>query len=353
MYKQYHLFLLGTAFIALSAITAILMVLFQGGERERLRTFVESSAIEERLGSVFAAMNDFPGSAGKDMLTLRSLSSVLAFYGHAATLPWRDAHDDLQQFIDRNAAYDEINVYSSFCMFAVRRIQEENGNTSCISPNKVLQDAIAHTSALQQGSVYVSPLVSYARTVKGKESVIPAILYGTKVSALGSASGVIIAVIDANYFLEDVRQLKREGESVFLLNADGSYIANPDATKEKLAGGAANFYTDFPAIRIDTLLNPDMRRFETSDKIFTFMRITPTADNFALYDNAASSSPKSAQYGNSYWIMAAVSDKTNQGGAWWLGTAYLATIAIILLAHVLVLAFLYIVFFPTKTLYRP
>ncbi len=321
------------------------MLFLQGGERERLRTFVESSAVEERLSGVFATMNDFPGSAGKDMLFLRSLSSVSALYDNFTSSSWRSAQEDLQQFIERNTAYDEIHMHTSLCMFSVRRVRDEDGSTSCDTASGSLEDAIAHTGGLSQGSVYVSPLVSYTHKVKGKDSTIPAILYSTKVvSAPGSKEdGVIVAVIDANYFLEDIRRLKREGESVFLLNTDGSYIANPDTTKEKLAGGTGNFYADFSAIPNGTLLDPKVRQFETNDKLFTFMRITPTTNNFALYD--------STKEGDSagYWIMAAVSEKTNPG-LWWLGTSYITTIAIILLTHLLVVIFMYIALFPTKTL---
>lgn len=356
MYQRHNIFIAGIILVALSTASSIYMLFLQGVEQGRLRMLVESSAIEDRMGGVFNMMNDFPGSAGKDMLFLRSISSISDLTLNFSGESWRLAHEDLQQFIERNAAYDEIHIHVPSCMFTVRRISDEDGNTDCDKPNGAEENVISHVSVLPQGGVYVSPLVPYTRKIHGNESTIPVILYGTKISAPNSKGGIIIAVIDANYFLEDVRRLKREGESIFLLSADGSYIANPDTIKEKSNGGAWNFNSDFPDVPKNILSDPSIRQFRTKDKLFTFMRITPTANNFALYDNHEKSDASSAvgaisveKINDSYWIMTAVSD-VEHSPIWWLDASYLMAVAIIFVANSLIVAFMYIALFPTRTL---
>lgn len=317
-------------FAALTAALAIFSISSQYLETYRLRQYVSVNAVEERLSGVFAAMNDFPGSAGKDMLFLRTLSSVSELYGHFKVGTWRRAHEDIQQFIERNVAYDEVHLYTSSCMFTARRVSEEKGDTSCVSPSPIIDDAIMHTLDLPEGSVYVSPLVPYAHTVQGNESTIPAILYGTRVSMQGSQDGVIVAVVNANYFLEEVRRLKRPGETVYLVNTDGSYIAHPESRKEIVSGGTANFYEDFPAVSLGALSDKDVQMLNAKDTFFTFKRITPTASNFA---------------DATYWVLVAVSEK-NLSGNWFFSAPYLTTILIVGIAHALVIVFLFFVLFP-------
>lgn len=337
---RYHIFIACVLFVALTAALAIFSISSQYRETYRLRQYVSVNAVEERLSGVFAAMNDFPGSAGKDMLFLRTLSSVSGLYGNFKAETWRLAHEDIRQFIERNVAYDEVHLHASPCMFTARRVSEEKGDTSCVSPSPIVDDAITHTLDLPQGSVYVSPLVPYTRTVQGNESTIPAILYGTRVSTQGSQDGVIVAVVNANYFLEEVRRLKRPGETVYLVNTDGSYIAHPESGKEMVSGGTANFYEDFPAVSPGTLSDKDAQMLNAKDTLFTFKRITPTASNFALYEKSAGDVADAA-----YWILVAVSEK-NLSGNWFFSLPYLVTIGIVGIAHALVVLLLFAVLFP-------
>lgn len=287
-------------------------------------------------------MNDFPGSAGKDMLFLRSLSSVAALYTDPPLASWRNAHQDLQQFLDRNSAYEALYVHvdtSIDCTFEVKRTTKEGGNTSCSDPDGIIEHTLKKVQILPHGSVYVSPLSPY--TMDSDEKKIPALLYGTRVSAPGTKDGAIVAVVNANYFLEEVRRLARPGEAVYLVNTDGSYIAHPESGKEMIAGGMANFYEDFRPVSAGTLSDGSVRTFDAGGSIFTFKRITPTASNFALYDGA-----KKADV-SGYWVLVAVSEK-NASGRWFFSLPYLITVGVIVVAHLLVIALLFLVLFPRK-----
>lgn len=345
MNTRYRIFLYGIVLIVASALISFVSLFSQFKETARLKHYVAASAIEERLGGVFTAINDFPGSAGKDMLFLRSLSSIAIFYNEFSVAQWRRAHADLQQFIDRNTAYDEIHIHAPVCTFTVRRVSDESGDTACVSPGDMLGDTVAETHKLKDGSVYVSPLVPYTRKIEGKDSTIPAVMYGTRVSAQGSEDGIAVAVVNANYFLEEIRRLRREGEAVYLVATDGSYLAHPERGKERMEGGNANFYEDYPGAPAGILSDASARRIEANDKVFTFLRITPTASNFALYDDE-----DPVQDGR-LWVIVAVSDHVGQG-AWWLSTIFLASAGALLLIHALVVVFLRMALFPTNQVWH-
>lgn len=337
--NRYYILIVCTLFVVLSGVLTLFSISSQYRETYRLHNYVETSAVEERLSGAFAAMNDFPGSAGKDMLFLRSLSSITDFYNDFSVATWRRTHEDIQQFIDRNIAYDEVHLHAPTCMITARRVSEERGNTSCSSHNPTIDNAVTRTLALPQGSVYVSPLVAYTRTVLGEKSTIPAILYGTRVSTPGSEEGVAIAVIHADYFLEEIRRLKRSGETVYLVHTNGAYIAHPEREKELIAGGTANFYQDYPSVPSGMLSDQSVRSFESDSFMFTFERITATASNFVLYDGV----DQDATTG--YWVLVAVSEN-NAAGFWFLSIPYLVTVLIVGIAHALVILLLFTVLFP-------
>lgn len=338
MITRYHIFIVCALFLVLSAVLALFSISSQYRETYRLREYVSTSAVEERLSGVFVAMNDFPGSAGKDILFLHTLSSVTELYSDFSVEMWRRTHEDVQQFIERNVAYDEVYLHAPVCMFTVRRASEESGDTLCSSYNKIMDEVVTRTLELPQGSVYISPLIAYTRRVKNEESTIPAILYGTRISAQGSDDGVVVVAVNTDYFLEEVRRLARPSEVVYLVNTDGSYIAHPEREQEIISGGTANFYDDFP-IPAGALSNESLRTLETDGFSFTFMRITPTASNFALYNDADQDS------GTGYWVLVAVSEK-NIAGHWLFSAPYLTTVLIVGIAHALVVLLLFAVLFP-------
>lgn len=341
MMNRYHILVVCTLFVTLFGALALFYISSQYRETYRLRNYMEASAVKERLSGAFVVMNDFPGSAGKDMLFLSTLSGVSELYGDFSVDTWRRTHEDIQQFIERNIAYDEVYIQTPICMFTARRVIEEIGDTACTPHNPMIDDVVTHTLALSQGGVYVSPLVAYTRTVKGKKQTIPAIFYGTKVSAPESADGVIVAAVNANYFLEEIRRLKRPGENVYLVATDGSYIAHPEAGKELIAGGTANFYEDFPSVPAGTLSDEAVSAFDAGGSAFTFMRITPTASNFALYDGTENIKK------NSYWILVAMSEN-NAAGYWFFSMPYITTILIVGIAHTLVALLLFTTLFPRR-----
>jgi hypothetical protein len=270
------------------------------------------SAIDERLKGVFAVINDFPGSAAKDILFLKTLSR----------------EEDVFNFITRNNVYRDVYIFGS-SGDCVARINALTGiGAICnVVPDVVVRVEREWPKDMAQDIVYISPVVLY------KDA--PALIYATR-----RAGGSIVSVIDANYFLEEIRRLSRDGEAVYLLLRDGSYLAHPNRAKEKLFGGEDNFYHDFTDVLGGALDDPEMRRFESDAHIFTFWRIHPSISNFAIYEGARALYGKE-QADEDYWIMVAVSEKPD-ARPWWQKASYLTTVGLIVLLHVFLVASVYV-----------
>ena len=334
-----RIFALALLAIIASGAISIFAVAVRSAEVESLRQTLSRDAIDERLAHTFATLNDFPGSAGKDLLFLRTLSSVQNLH---TSEKWDEqilnaAKSDFSNFMKDNYAYKELYFVrkSNGCAVRVKRdtgtpsasgekglpTEVAQASTPCDEVPLAVSTAIADVNALSIGEIYISPLTLYENT--------PVFFYATPVNTNCN----IISMIDANYFLEDIRRLARDGEKIFLLDGNGSYLANYDHTKEKLWGADDSFYHDFPSVASSTLSDISMRRFETEKEIFTFWRIYPTESNFALYGGA--SKLLDGEHRDKYfWIIAAVSQKP-QTDAFWGRSSVGASISAIAIAHLL------------------
>lgn len=312
-----HTLFLGFAVIAaVSALVSTMALSFQYAEIGKLTRANTLSTIEERLKGVFTAINNFPGSAGQELLFLRNLSCP----------------EDFEHFLANTDAYQALYLFDSDNGCALKidagRLASGEAAADCGRVPEVVLTALERARGLAADAMYISPLVLYENT--------PSLLYAT----VRPDQAVVVSVIDADYFLEEVRRLTRTGEAVYLVSRDGGYLAHPEHDNEKLAGGDANFYRDFPAVPGGALDDPALGRFETDSRLFMFWRIYPSASNFALYEGA------SAVYGaehasENYWVMTVVSEKLPRQ-SWWQQTSYLATVTLIVFLHSALAAWLYL-----------
>lgn len=329
-YSKNQLIALALVLIGISAALSIIILSFRYAETEKLREAMVRNDIDDRLKNTFAVMNDFPGSAGKDLLFLKTLSR----------------HADFFNFLERNEAYKEIYIFQkNNCFMRIR--QEKSGDTLCGQVSPAIFDTVSRARTLSDGEIYISQIMAHEGSA--------ALFYATPVPYRAEGSGawprgeeeVIVSVIDASYFLEEVRRLARDGEDVFLLDAGGLYLANPDRGKEKFSSGqaeapynnklytgqASSFYRDFPEVPADILSDASSQYFESRNTLFTFWRIYPTESNFAMYEgaNKVLGPSHESQY---FWVMAAVSKNIEHH--WWRSISYLTTIAVILFTHLIV-----------------
>ncbi len=292
-----YLAILGISIIVVAAVATIYMMSTYANNELQLRTIVADSSVEKRLDDVLNSINNFPGSAGKDMLFLRSLSSLTDLTGQGDT---EAATRDLQSFVEKNEAYDAFFIFNGGLQMS--GVYGKEMSNKCHSISEAVKNAVAATSDISLGEVYVSPM--YSISCPDLELPISAILYATKIFDNNGSSTVVVGMVNADYFLEDVRRSSRDKEMVYLVQADGAYLANPDRTKEWVVNGESNFYSDYPALPEKILTDSTIKHYDTNNQRFAFLRIVPSMSNFILYDGLSSSDDMSA-----YWILIVVSEE--------------------------------------------
>ncbi len=303
-----YLTFFGVTVIVAAAIATISMMSTYANNELHLRTVVADSSVEKRLGDILNSMNNFPGSAGKDMIFLRSLSSLSGVGNNDNDS--LIAQNDLQLFVNQNEAYSAFFVFRD----NVEEIGVYGHNVSdgCEGISDEAVKAASVTQNVSIGEVYISPLS--AISCPGLELPVSAILYSTKVMEEEGHSVLMVGVVNADYFLEDVRRLSRDNERVYLVQSDGAYLANSDRLKEWVNDKDSNLYIDYPGLPSGVLTDSEIKHFDNGDNRFTFMRIVPSMSNFVLYDGSLDSSNDN----NNYWVLVAVS---NEKLSWW-GSAY-------------------------------
>ncbi len=303
--------LIATFLIVISLAISIMFIVTRSSEADSLRRILSQGSIEERLSRTFSMVSDFPGKTGKDLLYLRTLTQ----------------EKDFTNFLLHAESYKELYVFDTtgLCAMHIGRV-DRNGvlGLGCKGVGAEITKAAERSSALANAQAYLSPLI----LLEGA----PTLLHGTP-----TESGVVVAVIDAEYFLEEVRRLSRLDESVYLLESNGSYLAHPDHSKEKLLGGDTTFYQDFPDVPADVLADASMKRFETDRAIFTFWRMYPTESNFALYEGA--NKIFGPEHENQYfWVMASVSEMPHIPQS---SSSDMPVFLILILTHAAVVGLLY------------
>lgn len=346
-HSKNYFFVIAFLFITVSAASSIIVVAFRFNEVRHLEESFLRDAISRRLENSFAAINNFPGSAGRDLSFLHNLSSVQNLHNSKDKIISPEVYSDFKNVLNNNSAYKDLFFYRKEFDCAMRVSgNDKHDRKSCESPPPVIADILKRVDPLDIGQIYISPIMSYNDFSLEKEE-IPVIVY----VAPANIDCHIVSVIDASYFLEEIRRMSREGEQVFLLDKDGAYLANTDRAKEKFVGWQSppsqnavarrsNFYKDFPDAPKEVLSDVSVRWAETQSNQFAFWRIYPTESNFAIYEgtNKIMGEDYRKEY---FWVMAAVSDKV-ENDSWWKSQSYAVVISIILISHMLVAAGIYL-----------
>lgn len=328
-------------FIIVSAVVSVIFVVSQSNKVTRAEKISAYNAINHRLEKTFAAMNDFPGSAGKDILFLRALSSAQNMHKSESLVISPEMRDDFKNFLGNRNFYKDIFFYKKDFNCVIRENYNGQDKYSCEAPTPFMSEIVTRVNFLVAEEIYISPIVSYSDiSLKDEDRAISVVVYATPVNE----DCAIISVIDADYFLDEFRRSTRDGESVFLLDRDGYYLANNDRSKEKLSGGVNdNFYKDFPEAPLGILSDVKVRVFETDTKIMMFGRIYPTESNFAIYEgaNRIMGEGHTDEY---FWTMAVVSDRSDIYSRY--NNFYsVLIVATIMMTHIFVAGLLFFKFF--------
>ena len=283
--------------------------------------------IDQRVKFIILEINDFPKSAGNEILFLSKLSCIAGVSrladGGAKEIAMKDSQNDFLTFLRENNAYYQL-IYVDKNGKEIVKATANPDNTYSLASGDELRDISSEylfkkTIALSDKEIFVSPLM--LNTDNGKvENVgtlnnpkyVPVIKYATHIfDDDGNSLGMIILSVDANYFLEDIRRSQRDGEKVFLVNNDGYYLANYEEEKEfsfMFSDRDYSIYKDYPFLSPDVLKDSDNRRFEIDGVIFTFRNIYPTATSFEVHEGSQQVFGDNPEQ-EYYWILVSVSDR--------------------------------------------
>jgi len=273
-------------------------------ELQRVYYATSVDMVDQRMNSLFYEINNFPRYPGNDILFLASLSDTKK--NNTKTL-----ENDLLTFIQENTAYAKISYLAPDGQ-TLAAVAFNGKDYQTISPEKEPNNQktewFGKIISLNRGDVYISRL--NRDSVDNK--VMPIIKYGTPVyTDDGRLNGLIVGFVNADYFLEDIRQSQRKGEEVFLIDNTGQYLAHPDKTKEFGLGAinGANFKNDYPQAFKKILGGSDKRVLEVGNRIFSFRYVYPTTSSFAIYKGVGKiSNPPSKDY---FWVMLSIVDKND------------------------------------------
>lgn len=269
----------------------------EAGEKEKDALFM----IDQRLSSLFFEINNFPRGPGQDVVFLSRLTSLNNYISGSPDN--KAAYDsilkDFDIYRDQSKAYDEIEYIPFVGAESVCALYE---------PGENLEDCLEHeefkkkAGGMSNGEVYISELHRNPHYDKG---LITALHYTTPVfDNTNILKGAVVLTVNANYFLEDIRNYSKPGEMVYLIDNKGFYLAHPDQKKEFVASqdGLGSFVNDYPDISEKVLLSNE-RRLEDEEHIFSLRRIYPTASSFEMHD-------ESRGEGSYYWILVSAYKKS-------------------------------------------
>ncbi|MBT4376880.1 cache domain-containing protein [archaeon] len=291
------------------------------GLKDNLRNYHANSldTLDQRFSSVLVEINNFPRSAGNDILFLSRLSSLKRVVENRYDL--KDLKSDFLEFSKENTAYYQLRYIDQFGKEVVR-VNFDEGVYQII-PEDELQDKeeryyFNEAMKINNGEVYISRLDLNVEEGEienhGTEEnpvYVPMIRYATPVfDKDGEKKGIIVSNVYADYFLEDIRRSQREGEEIILIDQEGYYLAHSNRSKEygfMFENSAGNFFEDYPLL-VEKLLVEGRERVETENAIFSFRFIYPTVTSFEVHKGSERILGENPE-GRYFWIAISISDK--------------------------------------------
>lgn len=284
--------------------------------------------IDQRMYSLFAEINRFPRTASDDVLFLSRLSCLdevlnpnrveIELYTFKELVK-----RNFLEFLKGSSAYYQLRYIDEKGNEVIKAEFDENSYRIVSDDelqNKKDRYYFIETIKLDEGDVYVSQLdlnieegVLENRGTEKNSVYVPVMRYATPVfNETGERKGIIISNIYADYFLDDIRKFQRKGDTVFLVNSEGYYMAHPNRRKEFafILGTDDNLYNDYPEVAEQILLGFNRRKIETEDSIFSFRHISPALGNFEAYQGAKKIMGEYPEE-NYFWVLISVSEKSS------------------------------------------
>ncbi len=272
-----------------------------------------SDLMSGRIKSVVSEINTIPKSIGSDLSFLASISSIDDFRESEGNLS-DEIKDDFMNFMDGSEAYYMLKyIINDSCKICIEK-NLENGNYNVFYDEELdwKEKSFAKKAGdnLSNGYILISDLElssSDNRLEKikrnGDDEYVPIMRYASLVhDKNGEVNGVLVLVVWADYFLEDIRNSNRDGERVFLINEDGYYLASSEHVEfgDEVGDVNSNFKRDFPDA-YESIFDENIKTYKNEDYVFNYERIYPYLSSFKINNGVGDS--------NFYWILVSVSEK--------------------------------------------
>lgn len=282
--------------------------------------------VDQRISSLLYEINIFPQDIGDDLIFLSELSSLNNTLNmEKESESWIKRIDELQNdflsYMKGSYAYRQLSYLDESGQEIVRI--NFDGEKYNVVPEEALQNDknelyFEKAISLEKGDIYVSKV--YLNTKKGiienkgtedKPIYVPVIKTVTPVfNNKNESKGLVVIILYANYFLDDIRRSQREGEMVVLVNPQGYYLAHPDSRKEFsfMFTGEHFIFKDYPELTKEVIRDFNLRIFETDKHIFSLKRIYPAVGNSVFYNGADLIFDEKTEE-EYFWILVTISEK--------------------------------------------
>jgi len=303
--KKSLLFLIFVLVIGSIILNAIF--LYQQSRQQNIKVKTDAlDVIDQKLNTTYSEINNFPSGVADNLLFLSKLSEFQRISTNLTEI--NNIENDFLEFLAQSEAYYQVSYIDSNKKVLLmaefdRKTRQIISDSIKEEKNGVDFDLLKN---LKNGEVYIFPL--------DLENKIPILKYATPIfnQKTNDLKGVILVKVYADYFLDNIRRLQREGEITYLIKSDGFYLANPDKSKEfgyMFEKEGNNFFVDYPNISKNTMINCDKKRQETNEKIFTYRCVNPTISNFEIYEGSKTVNENMV---NDYqWLLVTVTDKND------------------------------------------
>jgi methyl-accepting chemotaxis protein len=312
-------------FILLSLSVVSITVIFYQQSKEKNINIKDDvlDVIDQRMADTYAEVNNFPATPANNLLFLSKLSD---FQKPITNQNIKDIEKDFSDFLSQSEAYYQISYLDKS---GIEKIRAESRGASpqiislTSSTNQENINYFNLVKNLKNGEVYVFPLdlntksgVIENRGSNTNPQYVPVLRYAVPIfnQQTNKSTGIILVKVYADYFLENIRRSQREGETTYLIDNKGFYLANPNKNKEfgyLFNNQKNNFFIDFPfpLVSQEIMTKCLSRRQETNKQIFTYRCINPATINFEIYQGSKTIEGKSIS--DYQWLLVTVTDKSD------------------------------------------
>lgn len=330
-------------------------------ERLRIRNANTADIIDQRMTALFFEINNLQRYIGDDLLFLTKLSSlrnvINSVENESRTSEIKSLKEDFLEFLKGDTTNYQL-VYIDENGNEIVKVEFDGNNYNVISDDKLQnkkdEDYFYKTVNLDAGEVFISQIdlnvkngeIENRGTSENPEYVPVMGAAMPTFNENGVLKGIVFLNLYVNYFLDDIRKFQREGETVFLINKEGYYLAYPDRKKEFafIFRRNDNFYNDYPEIP-ETILSNFTRKVEAENLIFSFKYVYPTAWNYEIHKGSEKIFGEDSEK-NYFWVVISVSEKSGiERGSRDLERDYISfllitgTMILIIIILILILAF--------------